>query len=638
MAPAWLRSAATFCVLGVAAFAGAGETEPTEPITVPNLSEHVEVRLVTIDVMALDEQDRTVPGLGKDAFQLYVDGKETEIDSLDVVCGDTPAPDPQTKKFGQWASPPDLDSGTRRIVLAFDYLHLPTEICPDLDPPGPCMLHTQALESFRSMLAAKDDIHDEEIMVVALTGGLRVEQPFTKDRAAVLETLRRMEYDITLWNGNFDHITEYSLFRSLGVLTTLLHAIPGRKSVVLLTAGVGPGLSYDNDFGRLATSASDSQTRIYPVDCRGLLANSGVGPPPGWSRLASVTGGRMTAAVNDFTLGYARARRDLGCRYTIGFYDRHPEEDKARRIRVDSAKFGLKIYYASSYSFPSQRARRQMAMEAAFTVPSMFSDGGMRAAVFELQPQSRSIWDAVVAIDFPVPDSAVGVSGGSHEFGVVLANEKILAKQFSRTVTLGPASTENPGHGRRLTFLEVAPLPPGKYGLTAVLSPLAGGDPFTAHSELLVSEIPKRSPFLAGPMIGRPAGPDFVVLGGENAAGAPADLVGGSKSFRPLLVTESDRGTPLFAMTRVCVWKKDAKKGPWRVTRAVKNEAGGTEATFDDLFEGGADDAVTCERYLDSIPVDRLPAGSHTFTATVTASDFPDKTLDSRVAPLLLTP
>ncbi|HEX4824245.1 MAG TPA: VWA domain-containing protein [Candidatus Polarisedimenticolaceae bacterium] len=615
-------------LLALAAWAPAAGAPPVdpEPIKVPNLSEQVEVRLVTIDVIALDGQDRTVPGLGKDAFQLYVDGKETPIDTLDVVCDDAPAPEPRTKKFGDWASPPDLASGTRRIVLAFDYLHLPTAICPDLDPPGPCMLHTQALEAFRSALAAKSDIHDEEIMVVALTGGLRVEQPFTKDRAAVLETLRRMEYDVTLWNGHFDPLTEYGMFRTLRVLTTLLHAVPGPKSVVLLTAGDGPTIDYDNDFMKLSASASDAQTRFYPVDCRGLSSRL-FGPPEGWSRLASVTGGRVTAAVNDFTLGYARARRDLGCRYTIGFYDRHPEENKTHRLRVDSAKFGLKIYNAASYSFPSQKVRRAMAVEAAFVVPSMFSGGGMRATVFPLAPQSKTAWDALVAVDFPVPPEALAENAGAHEFGVVLARGREIAKQFSRTVKLRRKGEGNGQAEHRLTFLEVASLSPGTYGLTAVLSASGNADPFTAHSELTVPEIPARGPFIVGPIIGRPAGSDLVILGGENLLGAPSDLAGGPKSFRPLLVTESDRSEPLFALTRVCAWKKDAKKGPWRVTRRI---GGDEDVTLDDEFSGSPKGVAACARYLDMIPVDRLGIGSHTFTATVGAS--------SGVARFLLTP
>ena len=248
--------------------AGAG---PAELPVDRNLSEHVEVRLVTIDVIALDNNDRTVPNLGKDAFQLYVDGKETPIDTLDVACGEAPESDPKSTKFGEWKSPPDLQDGTRRVVLAFDYMHLPFVWCPDLNPPGPCMMHTQALEAYQAAITAKPEIHDEEMMVVALTGGVRVEQPFTRDRAAVVAALRRMEYDVTLWNGRFEHGTESGFFQGLEALTTLLHSTPGPKSIVLLTAGKGPSNFYDRDFARLATAASDAQARIYPVDCRGLF-------------------------------------------------------------------------------------------------------------------------------------------------------------------------------------------------------------------------------------------------------------------------------------------------------------------------------------------------------------------------------
>ena len=258
--------------LALAATSGpSASADPAEPPVDRNLSEHVEVRLVTIDVLAIDSADRTVPNLGKEAFRLYVDGKETPIDTLDVACGDTPEPDPNSTKSGDWKSPPDLQEGTRRIVLAFDYLHLPFVWCPDLSPPGPCMMHTQALEAYQAAIAAKQEIRDEEMMVVALTGGLRVEQPFTRDRAAIVAALRRMEYDVTLWNGRFEHATELGFFQGLEALATLLHSTPGPKSVVLLTAGKGPSNFYDRDFARLATATSDAQARIYPVDCRGLF-------------------------------------------------------------------------------------------------------------------------------------------------------------------------------------------------------------------------------------------------------------------------------------------------------------------------------------------------------------------------------
>jgi hypothetical protein len=134
------------------------------------------------------------------------------------------------------------------------------------------MYHTQSLREYQAMLAEKTEVRDEELMVVALTGGLRVEQPFTRDRRAVAATLNRMENDVTLWNGNFGHLTELPLFAGLDALLTILHGVPGQKAVVLITAGAGPGNSYQLEFDRLAASASDAQVAIYPVDCRGLFA------------------------------------------------------------------------------------------------------------------------------------------------------------------------------------------------------------------------------------------------------------------------------------------------------------------------------------------------------------------------------
>lgn len=248
----------------VAAPALAEDPPPVES----GLSTKVEVRLVTVDVIALDRDDRTVPDLAKDDFELFVDGKATPIDTLDVFCDGGGSDDPVAKKVGGWDNPADLQNQTRRIVLAFDYLHLPTTPCPDYDIG--CAYHTQALQQFQDVLSAKTDVSDEEIMVVAVTNGLRIEQPFTRDRAAVIQALRRMEHDVTLWNGNFAHLTEYPLFTGLDALVTVLRAVPGPKAVVFASAGNGPGRAYEPNFRQLAARASDAQVSIYSVDCRGL--------------------------------------------------------------------------------------------------------------------------------------------------------------------------------------------------------------------------------------------------------------------------------------------------------------------------------------------------------------------------------
>jgi VWFA-related protein len=223
------------------------------------LHESVEIRLVTVDVVALDTAERTVSDLTKADFKLLVDGREMPIDTLDVRCDGGAADDPKSKRFGQWATPADLSSGTRRVVLAFDYLHLAST-----------QYSTMALQEFQRTLSAKTGVRDEEMMVVALGGGLRVEQPFTKDRDAVVATLRRMEHDISLWNGNFSHLTELPLFAGLESLVTVLHSVEGPTAVVFLTAGRGPGRRYQLEFEHLAAAANDAKVAFYPVDLRGM--------------------------------------------------------------------------------------------------------------------------------------------------------------------------------------------------------------------------------------------------------------------------------------------------------------------------------------------------------------------------------
>jgi VWFA-related protein len=255
----------------VGSMIGAGATAQDPPPVESGLGTRVEVRLVTVDVIALDRADRTVADLSRDDFRLFVDGKETPIDTLDVFCDGGGSEDPVARRIGDWDTPADLSGGTRRVVLAFDYLHLPTVPCPDGDLP--CHYDTQSLQQFQDVLAAKTEVTDEEVMVVAVTNGVRIEQPFTRDRRAVVETLRRMEHDVSLWAGNFSHLTELPLFSGLNALMTILRPVPGPKAVVFVSAGKGPGADYESDFRRLAARASDAQASIYSVDCRGLFTS-----------------------------------------------------------------------------------------------------------------------------------------------------------------------------------------------------------------------------------------------------------------------------------------------------------------------------------------------------------------------------
>ncbi len=218
--------------------------------------EEVEVRLVLIDALVLDRQDRTVPGLTADDFEIMLDGKRLPIDTLDANCTGGPADDPRgVRDPGRRAPiPSDVE---RNIVLALDYLHLSQ------------MQRVDVLEQAQTMVRHGTAPNDR-IMVAALNGGLRVEQPFTTDHERVVDALKRMEYDVSLWEPSFFHLNEDPFFDGMHALLDVLSAVPGSKGMVLFSNS--PGASDENDlhFAELAASASSSRCSIYPVHATGL--------------------------------------------------------------------------------------------------------------------------------------------------------------------------------------------------------------------------------------------------------------------------------------------------------------------------------------------------------------------------------
>ena len=116
----------------------------------------------------------------------------------------------------------------------------------------------------------------DELMVAALTGGLRIEQPFTSDTDRVLESLKRMQYDISLWNGNFRHLNEYGFLDGMTTLLDVLGTVPGPKAVVLFSGMTDVPL--DLQFQELAAVASNARCSLYPVDAAGLRTATSLRP------------------------------------------------------------------------------------------------------------------------------------------------------------------------------------------------------------------------------------------------------------------------------------------------------------------------------------------------------------------------
>ena len=228
--------------------------DASEPLEVDKF-EKERVHLVLIGTVVVDHQGRTVPGLTAEDFELIVGGGVQEIDTLDVFCDAGALEEPRGGKRA-----PAVEA-ERRIVLVVDYPHLRR------------LERVEVLE--RAMEVIEHGAAEgEEIMVAALNGGLRIEQPFTADKEKVLETLRRMEYDISLWQPDFFHLTERGFFDGVIALLDVVGTFPGSKAMVLFSRMAGGGL--DSDFDLVAAAATSARCAVYPVDASRLW---GVRPP-----------------------------------------------------------------------------------------------------------------------------------------------------------------------------------------------------------------------------------------------------------------------------------------------------------------------------------------------------------------------
>jgi len=222
-----------------AAIAPSGSQGGDPPAPVPSgLVENVEVRLVILDVQVLDRKGHPVSGLGVEDFDVWIDGgRPVPIATFDAACSDA-------------AQKPV-------VVLAFDYQHL---VGPE---------RTEALQSARRALD-RGGLGDLETMVVALTGGLRIEQPLSTHQDKTYAALQHMEHDVTLFGGNFAHTSDDGFVRGLTSLFDVVGTIPKPKAIVLFSGM--KDVPYEEDFRNLAALAAASRSVVYPVDVRGIDA------------------------------------------------------------------------------------------------------------------------------------------------------------------------------------------------------------------------------------------------------------------------------------------------------------------------------------------------------------------------------
>jgi hypothetical protein len=346
------------------------------------------------------------------------------------------------------------------------------------------------------------------------------------------------------------------------------------------------------------------------------------------ARLANETGGRLTHNTNDLSLGFARAQRDLGCQYTLGFYLTDDVLDAPRNVSVRVKRDGLRALHPDKYLFRSEEARWESDMSAAFHAPAMFQTGYVSAHVFLLQPKSKGVWETLVAVNFPVSFDGGGAES-TIDFGAVLRRGSKVIHAFNRRVAL----RQKPGtrvRDRRFLFLEPADLEPGTYELTVVAADVRQrGRPEALRTNLDVPGIPTREPMLVQPILGRPRDANVVVRGdGPTGRGARADseksalhdVVAARGSFEPMLVQRLENAGEVLTRNKAClVGRKEAPTAS--IERTVMpqddDEALRLRSVALELAEEGK---VLCQNVFEVLPEGRIDDGRYLFEATIDAA------------------
>ena len=474
-------------------------------------------------------------------------------------CAATPVPEPgenEKKNYrAQIAEPPT----PRKIVFLFDYYTIPK---PD---------RAMVLGFARYMLQ-QGRTPDEEVMIVALANGVRIEQRFTTDPRKLDSTLQRMEHDVTLYARDFLGVSGRPYFDNLARVMDVLAEYDGAKGVVMFSQWMGASDTHDLWFQEVTARAASARARIYPVLTAGLQVGVSAGGPAGLARFANETGGETTFRTNDLSLGYARAQRDMACSYGIGFYIGKDEPRKPRRVTVRLAEpGGRRVRGPEQVGLFDEKEQVENSLRAAMVDPGNFLNPYIRGHVVPIRPSSKSGWSTWIALHFRMK-----VSPGGNDLDVVATikdEDHVQIKKFREQFKIRPTTDGSP---QPVTIQGDMNLKPGSYTLTMAVNQVGNAVPQTTVVDLIIPEVPEglilRGPVLAKAlqegMLIRTKKPD---ADAEKTLAVLQSIIGDDGSFQPLLIHQIDTDDTLLAYWEACSFDKKPPEGA--TVRSAAEEA-----------------------------------------------------------------
>jgi len=404
------RVAATLFTIGTALSADLASQSP-DALT-PTF--RAEVEYVEVDALVTNEQGRFVPGLRKDDFQIFEDGKPQTIANFAVV------EIPMEKSERPGVAEPDVLSNERPFAgriytMILDDLHTAPSRAPRVKAAARrfierhlaandlmAVVHTGGREhasqdftsSKRLLLAAVDRFmglklesaaiaRNEEFFRGAGAGGAAIADPFDSERGFNARSTIRGLRTVAEWLGGVRGRRKTILFISEGIDYDITDPFNNRSATAVL-----------DEMRDAIAAATRSNVSIYTVDPRGLTSGADdtieIGifadqvpntyqgdrdtpsqPQPraaigtgnlrtelqlsqdSLRTLADETNGFAAVNANDFASVFDRIVSDSSSYYVLAYYPPSTKRDgKFHRIEVRTSRPGLRVRARRGYAAP----------------------------------------------------------------------------------------------------------------------------------------------------------------------------------------------------------------------------------------------------------------------------------------------
>jgi VWFA-related protein len=328
-----------------------------------------DVRMIRLDVSAVDSAGRPVAGLQPADFAVREDGRPVEITFFEAV---------SSRAVNESAQAAGARTLPRRILLLVDSGRM---------SPGQLIRARQSTSRFIAEGTAPGDW----VRLLNLSTGRYRDGRIPEDRARLQSAARELHRGADPWrseqgepeplvdriegdadatptqaetSGRFLSVFAQAsgLLGNLEALLVQLQGVSGRKALVLISPGFPQLANLDRELERVATLARQAATAVYFVDAVGL---DGLIPEPGrkwrpvfemaWERgggaqdLAEATGGFTSRFANSLLPALSRVAAEMHTYYILGYVPARPDDGRFRSVDVKVSVPGVRARTKKGY-------------------------------------------------------------------------------------------------------------------------------------------------------------------------------------------------------------------------------------------------------------------------------------------------